>query len=144
MTKWCAPSSRFERWGRRGTLLGPACPTLLPAGVELVDALAEIFHRARAADLHRGRELAVLDGKIAAQDAVLAYLLERRELFVDAYHRLLDLGDHRRRLRDLVGRAPFPLLHAFQRFGGLLAAQFDRIGRSQIARTSAEPQGHIL
>src|ERR1035438_1458912 len=98
--------------------LGPACPTLLPAGVELVDALAEIFHRARAADLHGGRELAVLDGKIAAQDAVLAYLLERRELFVDAYHRPLDLGDHRRRLRDLDGRAPSPLLHAFQGFGG--------------------------
>src|ERR1035441_10171413 len=61
-----------------------ACATaLLPAGVEFVDALAEVFHGLGAADLHGGGEFAVLDGKIAAQDTVLAHLLEGGELFVE-------------------------------------------------------------
>ena len=64
----------------------------LPAGVKLVDLLLEILHGARAPHLHGGGQLALLDGKIARQDAVFADLLEGRELFVHARHSLVDLG----------------------------------------------------
>src|ERR1019366_7442430 len=146
MTKWCAPNSRFDRWGRHSCLAASrlvstrvarvtgcrtrsvpmsgdaagmsACATgLLPPGVEFVDARAEVLHGAGAADLHGGGELAILDGEIAAQDAVLAHLLEGGELFVDAQHGLLDLREHGRRSCHLGGRTAFPRLHALQGFG---------------------------
>src|ERR1019366_2615926 len=97
-------------------LKGPA-PPLLPPGVEFVDALAEVLYGARAADLHGGRQFAVLDGEIAAQYAMLAHLLEGSELSVHSHHRLVNFGDHRRCLCDLGRRTAFPLFHAFQRFG---------------------------
>src|SRR5579871_244272 len=109
----------------------------LAAGVQLVDLFLEVLHGSSAPHLHRRRQLALLDAEIARENAVLTHLLERRQVFIHARHRFLNLSRHRLGLRNLLDRPAAPCVHPLNRLG---VDAVDREQRGQIRETVAHQQ----